>query len=388
MAVQAAPESLTPASADEAAEALRAAGADGRRVRPRGRGTKLGWGRPAEADLELSTRALDAIVEHNAGDFTAVLQAGVPLVAAQAVFAEAGQMLSWDPPLGPGAAATVGGIVATADSGPLRHRFGAVRDLVLGAQLALPDGTVARAGSKVIKNVAGYDLAKLFTGSFGTLGVVVEVSVRLHPRPAATATAVGRGDDPARLCAAASALAHLPLEHVALDVAWEHGHGAVLARFAGTTAAEQARAAMVALAEAGIESELSEDDDGRWDGLRDGQRSADGTVVRVSGTQTALADVVRAAEAAGARVAARAALGLAWITLPAAPDADAVAAVGELRTKLAPAPCVVLDAPAGVRGALDPWGEDDQAVLELSRRLKERFDPQRVCNPGVYMGAI
>jgi glycolate oxidase FAD binding subunit len=382
------PAVLEPTSAGEAAEALRAAGADGRRVRPRGGATKLGWGRPVDADAELSMRGLDAIVEHNAGDFTAVVQAGVPLSAAQEAFAAEGQMLSWDPPLGAGGAATIGGIVATADSGPLRHRFGAVRDLVLGVQLALPDGTVARAGSKVIKNVAGYDLAKLFTGSYGTLGVVVEMSVRLHPRPATTATAVGRAGDAGLLCAAASALAHRPLEHVALDVAWDDGHGAVLARFAGTTAAEQARAAMVALAEAGVESELAEDDAALWDGLRDGQRSRDGTVVHVSSTQTGLLGVLRAAEGLGARVVARAALGLAWVTLPRQVDADAVAAVGELRAKLAPAPCVVLDAPAGVRCALDPWDTDDPALLELTRRVKERFDPQRTCNPGLYVGGI
>ena len=107
-------------------------------------------------------------------------------------------MLAIDPPLGnPGQAATVGGVIATADSGPLRHRYGAPRDLVLGMTVALSDGTIARSGSKVIKNVAGYDLAKLFTGSFGTLGIILSVSVRLHPLPLATATALGASSDPA-----------------------------------------------------------------------------------------------------------------------------------------------------------------------------------------------
>ena len=95
-------------------------------------------------------------------------------------FAEAGQMLALDPP---GDDATIGGIVATGDSGPLRHRYGGPRDLVLGVTIALPDGTVARAGGKVIKNVAGYDLSKLMTGAFGTLGVIAQVALRLHPLP-------------------------------------------------------------------------------------------------------------------------------------------------------------------------------------------------------------
>ncbi|MDQ3858871.1 MAG: FAD-binding oxidoreductase, partial [Actinomycetota bacterium] len=218
-----------PSSARETAALLAEAGRDGLTVRPRGGGTKLAWGAPApEPDVELTTARLDRIVEHNAGDLTAVLQAGVRMADAQAAFAEVGQMLALDPPLdasnslllGSERSATVGGVVATADAGPLRHRYGAPRDLLLGVTVALSDGTVARAGGKVIKNVAGYDLAKLFAGSFGTLGVVVEVVVRLHPRPRATATAVGAGDDPGALARAAGRLGGLPLELEALDVTW------------------------------------------------------------------------------------------------------------------------------------------------------------------------
>ena len=119
-------------------------------------------------------------------------------------------MLALDPPLGAGGKATIGGVVATNDSGPLRHRYGSARDLVVGITVALSDGTVAKAGGKVIKNVAGYDLAKLFTGSFGTLGAILDLSLRLHPLPPATATAVGRSGDPAALAAAAAELSHAP----------------------------------------------------------------------------------------------------------------------------------------------------------------------------------
>ena len=133
--------------------------------------------------MDLETSGLDQIVEHNVGDFTAVLQAGVRLADAQAAFAAEGQMLALDPPLGADDGATIGGMVATADSGPLRHRYGGVRDLVVGMTVVLSDGTIAKSGGKVIKNVAGYDLAKLFAGSYGTLGLIASVSVRLHPLP-------------------------------------------------------------------------------------------------------------------------------------------------------------------------------------------------------------
>jgi glycolate oxidase FAD binding subunit len=157
-----------PGSPEEAAELLRSLGEAGRAVRPVGGRTKLEWGGLGEpVAVELETVAMAEILEHNEGDLTAVLQAGVPLAAAQARFAEASQMLALDPPLGRDDAATIGGLVASGDSGPLRHRYGGVRDLVLGITLALSDGTIAKAGSKVIKNVAGYDLGKLFTGSYG-----------------------------------------------------------------------------------------------------------------------------------------------------------------------------------------------------------------------------
>ncbi len=217
-------ESITPLDFDDAAAALAAATARGRAVRIVGGATKLGWGMPAAAaKIELRSGGLDRTLEHNAGDLTAIFEAGVPLARLQAELAEHGQMLAIDPPPVPGA--TVGGVFATGDSGPLRHRYGQPRDLVLGITVALSDGTIAKAGSKVIKNVAGYDLAKLFTGSFGTLGMILSLSVRLHPLPAGTVTAAGSAVRPRHLGSAALALARAPLELEALDVAWSDGGG-------------------------------------------------------------------------------------------------------------------------------------------------------------------
>ena len=370
------------------AEALASAAGRGEPLRIAGGRTRSDWGGvAAAAAAELETSALDAIVEHNEGDLTAVLQAGVPVAAAQAAFAGAGQMLALDAPLGSGEAGTIGGLVATGDSGPLRHRHGAVRDLILGIAVALPDGTVARAGGRVIKNVAGYDLAKLHCGALGTLGVVVEAVFRLHPRPSATRTVIARVRDPDALAAAAAALARAPLELLALDARWGAGEGALLARAGGAAADELTAAAGRVLAEAGLAAELVEDDEELWSAQREGQRATEGgCVVRVSGLPAQLAETARTADALEGALVGRAGLGLTWISFDA--GADAAAAVSECRARLAPSPCVVVEAPAEVRAALDPWGVADGPELTLMRRLKERFDPARVCNPGLQVGGI
>jgi glycolate dehydrogenase FAD-binding subunit len=394
---------VTPATADDAAAILADAAARGATVRPVGGGTRSAWGAPVSGDVALSTAGLDAIVAHNAADLTAVLGAGVPVAAAQAAFAEAGQMLAVDAPSLAGA--TIGGLVATGDSGPLRHAFRAVRDLVLGVRVALVDGTVARAGSNVIKNVAGYDLAKLMSGSFGTLGVICEVSVRLHPKPTLTATAVGRADDPEAIAAAAVALAHEPLEAISLDVRWEDGAGLVAVRMAGRTAAVRAGTVAAALAARGLEAGIEEEDEPLWAAQRSAQRAPQrapqraesrvgrsepdevdtgAVVVRVSTTNRGLAEVLGAARDLDARAVGRGGLGLVWLTLPAGDDA--VGRVQALRTRLAPAPVVVLDAPLELRSAIDPWG--DAGPVELMRRVKQRFDPQNTLNPGIYVGGI
>ena len=391
----------TPTSYDDAAELLQAAAADGRRrcVRFRGGGTKSEWGRAVpEPDLEICTQGLDRVLEHNAGDFTAVLQAGVPLAVAQAAFTQAGQMLALDPPLSPwGAAgddaaleasdagATIGGVVAANDSGPLRHKYGGVRDLVVGVTMVLSDGTIARAGGKVIKNVAGYDLGKLFAGAFGTLGLIAEVTVRLHPRPARTATVVARSSDPTELAVGGAVLAHAPLEADCLDLWWDASShaGALLARFGSADPGPRVEEAAAMLRKSGgLTVEIESDDGPCWEAQRAAQRGD--VVVKVSTLPASLPTAMAATQDLGGTLVARAGLGLAWIQLD---TTDVVPAIEELRRRLAPAPCVVLDAPNEVRAALDPWGGETGPV-ELMRKVKERFDPAGVCAPGLFVGGI
>lgn len=344
------------------------------------------WGACVTEGVEISTKGLATIHEHNAGDLTAVADAGVTLAELQAKVRPAGQMLALDPPLGAGEAATLGGIVATGDSGPLRHRYGSARDLVVGMTVALSDGTLAKSGGKVIKNVAGYDIAKLFTGAHGSLGAILGVSVRLHPISPTTATAVGRSRDPGLLGAAALGLSHAQVELQSLDVRWESGEGAVFARFGGSSAGGPARDAAGVMGERGLETEVFEDDAALWDAQREGQRSEEGTVVRISGLQTQLAELLRVARTLDARVVGRAGLGLFWVTLPS--QSNAAEGVESLRRALSPSPCAVLDAPDGVRGAVDTWGAPDPAALVLMRRVKQRFDPAGVCAPGLGAGGL
>src|SRR6266849_4706084 len=173
---------IEPGTESELAEVLRLSNEAGLAVIPRGGGTKLGWGNPpARADLILSTARLNEILEYAWADLTVSVEAGCTIQRLQETLAQHGQRLAVDP-LWP-EKASVGGVLSTSDSGALRLRFGAVRDLIIGATIALPDGTLASSGGKVVKNVAGYDLPKLVTGALGTLGVIVRAVFRLHPLP-------------------------------------------------------------------------------------------------------------------------------------------------------------------------------------------------------------
>ena len=284
---------------------------------------------------------------------------------AQRLFAEKGQRLALDPPDG---GATIGGVVASGDTGPLRGRYGGPRDLVVGMRVALSDGTLAKSGGKVIKNVAGYDIAKLFSGSFGTLGAIVEVSVRLHPIAPDTATAVGDAADPGELARGAAAIGGSPLEHQGLDIRWERGRGRGRVRFAGAVPRPQAEAAERLLRAEGLATEIVDEDESLWDEQRSAQRGP--LVVKVSSLPTRLGDLVRATEELGGLVVGRAALGLSWVRL----QEPSAAAVERLRRDFIAA---VQDRPADLD--VDPIAPMEPATRTLMQRVKERFDPAGVC---------
>ncbi|MGR7024235.1 FAD-binding oxidoreductase [Geodermatophilus sp. URMC 62] len=372
-------EVVRPGTVEEAAGVVRAAAADGRTVVPVGGRSKLTWAAPPEScDLLLDLTGLDRVVEHVAGDLTVVAEAGVRLADLQAQVGRAGQLLGLDPPE---EGATLGGVVSANASGPRRLRYGTTRDLLIGITVVLADGTVAHAGGKVVKNVAGYDLGKLFTGAHGTLGVVVSTTWRLHPVPPARRVVTLELPDAAAAGPLSIALARSTLTPSAVELVGTAGGGArlvVLFESIAESVAGQATAAL-ALLGGGEESEDLPEDFGRRPG------GADDVLLRLAYAPASLAAALEALPA-GTAVAAHAATGVTYAALPAG---EAVEALPRLRAALAPhdGTAVVLRAPDAVRDRLDHWGPVGDS-LDLMRRVKERFDPERRMSPGRFVGGL
>jgi glycolate oxidase FAD binding subunit len=372
-------EVVRPSSVDEVSDVLRAAAADGRTVVPVGGRSKLGWAAPPETcDLVVDLTGLDRIVEHVAGDLTVVAEAGVRLADLQSALAGAGQQLALDPPE---EGATLGGVVSANASGPRRLRYGTTRDLLIGITVVLADGTVAHAGGKVVKNVAGYDLGKLFTGAHGTLGVVVSTTWRLHPVPPARRVVTLDLADAAAAGPLAVTLARSTLTPSAVELVGTADGAArlvVLFESIAESVTDQARSA-VALLGGGEESDDVPGDLGRRPG------GADDVVLRLAHVPAGLAPVL-AALPPGTAVRAHAATGVTYAALPAA---DAAEALPRVRAAIAPhdGTAVVLRAPDDVRDRLDHWGPVGDS-LDLMRRVKERFDPERRLSPGRFVGGL
>lgn len=378
-------EAVIPQSFSEAAAVVAGAAAQGRPMRIVGGATKLGWGGSAPARaLHLQTTHLSRVVVHADG-LTATLNAGTPLVRAQGMLARHGMMLAADPQLGLGRrpAATVGGVVATGDSGPLSHRYGPLREQILGLTAALGDGTVLRTGPRTDHVPDGLDRTRLFTGSFGTLGVILAVDVRLRPLPGRTATALATSADPRRLLRAVEAISRSHTDLEAFDLAWRSGRGGLLAQLAGDAAHTRALAVADTMRSLELEdASVLADDSGLWARQRAGQRSADAALLRVSHRREELHQILSLADEAKATVVGRAARGILYLTL-------AVTEIARIRAGLPPgSSAVALDLPAAARGAVDPWDVPEGAELNLMRELKAQFDPAGVCNPGIFVGSI
>jgi glycolate oxidase FAD binding subunit len=380
-----------PGSTAEVAEVLGAAAARRLAVVARGRGTKLSWGRPPErVDLLVDLSRMAAVQDHAAGDLIVDVQAGTPLAAVQDAVAGAGQRLAVDDPLG---GATVGGALATNLSGPRRVGFGGPRDLLIGVTLVRADGVVAKAGGRVVKNVAGYDLGKLLVGSFGTLGVVTEAVFRLHPRSAARrlVTAPFERPEEAQQLVQSVVQAQVTPAAVEVDLPAE-GPGTVQVLLEGIEAGVAGRAATTRqlLGSAAEESDLPSDwGEFPWAGPRLGW-----TALKATFALSGLARVLTTARAAGADAGVRLHLrgsGGAGVLYGGAPDADP-AGVRQVVDRLRPecaalgGALVVLDAPREVKAAVDTWGP--VAALDLMRRVKHQFDPERRLAPGRFVGGI
>ncbi|MCW2640802.1 MAG: FAD-binding oxidoreductase [Dactylosporangium sp.] len=380
----------TPGSTEEAAAIVRAAAENDLAVVVRGAGTKKDWAAPPRRlDLIIDTHRLSGVVEHAAGDLITIVRAGTPLRELGEKLAPAGQQLALDAPLPD---STVGGTVAVSTSGPRRMLYGTVRDLLIGVTVVRPDGVVARAGGKVVKNVAGYDLGKLISGSYGTLGLVTECVFRLHPLPAATAYVsrrVSRADEAGRIAAAVLGAQVVPS---ALEVdAGPDGGIEVAVGLEGVPEGIKRRAAAVRELLGG-EAAVSDTPPAWWSAYPWGPGDVGlKLTAALSGVPTLLAAGRAARDRYGVPLALRgsAGAGVVYAGLPGTTSPESVAGVlDDLRAAAATASghAVVLTAPAPVRGRVDLWGPVDG--LHLMRRVKEQFDPDARFAPGRFVGGI
>lgn len=371
-----------PATLAEARDAVMSGGA----LLFAGAGTKLDWLDPVRrCDTIVRTSGLNRLLAHERGDLTATVQAGKPLAELQRELAGAGQWLAVDPPLGE-QGATVGGVFAADDAGPRRLRYGTLRDLVIGCTVLLADGAVARSGGKVIKNVAGYDLMRPLCGSHGTLGLVIELTVRLHPLPEAALTL--------RAPAAPHAAAGLALRLLAggaqpSAVEWADDTVWVLLEGRRAGLAERADAVRRAGAAQGLDMAPLDPDTAAaaWPALREQPAGRIGdTVLRAATLPDRFGDLAvafdRAVQRSGLQVTVHShvALGLHTARLSGGTAAAHTALASLWREQVAG-----LGGQAWLRRRVDgvelPTADPPPAA-QLMRRLKEALDPERRCAPG------
>lgn len=377
---------LRPNNAKDVAEALRTSGESKRRVRIRGAGTKDYLGDLEPTDIVVETLALRGVVAHVPADLTITVAAGTPFSEMREALARAGQFLPLDPPHAE--AATVGGIVAANSTGFWRARYGGVRDLLIGTTTALADGTVAHAGGRVVKNVAGYDLNKLLIGSLGTLGVITECTFKVLPLPSATeglAATFGRGQD---TFAAADAIARTSARPAALVVeSTSRGRWRLLVVARGDPAAVRRTIAIAeeaAHANGGSRAKDA-DVDAALAPLRELPGSAQGVLVRASlpiAAQSAFADIATRLE--GFRhLVADAASAIVRVLIEADDDSE-IAAADELLAgaRVCGGSARVERRPPALRERAATWGDGDAPGLFLMRRIKDEFDPNGILEPG------
>jgi glycolate oxidase FAD binding subunit len=381
---------LEPGNETELAAALRCAEAAGLCVVPRGGGTKTGWGnRPVRADLILSTARLNRVIEHAWADLTVNVEAGCTIQNLQNTLAQHRQRIAVDP-LWP-ERATVAGMLSTNDSGTLRIRFGALRDLVIGVTIALPDGTLASSGGKVVKNVAGYDLPKLVTGALGTLGVITRAIFRLHPLPRNEQSFTFVARDLADANRLALAVEDSKLAHTGLQARYAaETEPQIDVRFEGTDAGLAAQAAMLRkLAAPATEIPSS---GAMWQ-ARQELWAGPAAIAKISVLPTSIAEMCDSIRSSAESLAVRwkvvvQGTGLGWLRLEASSAPAIHRVLHTLRTELERlgGSLTVLRS-ADTMPAMDAWGSSGDA-LPLMLKVKQRFDPRGTLNPGRFVGGI
>jgi glycolate oxidase FAD binding subunit len=388
-----------PGTTEELSGVLALANERGLGVVPRGAGTKLSLGGvPERLDLIVSLSRMNEVVEHVPGDQIIRVQAGLTLSELLDRIKDSDQLLALDPPerdLG----ATMGGLVAANSSGPRRLRYGTVRDLIIGVTVVLADGTIAKAGGKVVKNVAGYDLSKLFTGSSGALGVIAEANFRLHPLPEAARTIAVDLDDAGKAGEASQEVMQSSVEPSSCELHWRGGQGTLSVLIEGISPGVEAQSETITeiLGNFGEPRSLSNEEADALGPEEPPGTGTDEVALKVSAFPAGLTDVLRTVEDAASRaglesrIVASAASGVAQVGLSGGGAEAQAAAIREIRDHIVDAypggSVVVWRAPAEAKQRVETWGPaGDKEVL--IRRVKERFDPRATMSPGRFIGGM
>ncbi|ESA35651.1 fad fmn-dependent dehydrogenase [Leptolyngbya sp. Heron Island J] len=354
-----------------------------------GQRTKFHWGNQRQLtniDVVISTARLNHVVEHWVDDFTMRVEAGLGLVALQNRLQPHNQFWPVDPLYEQ--QATVGGIVATADGGSLRQRYGSVRDTIIGVQFVRYDGEVVKAGGRVVKNVAGYDLMKLMTGAYGTLGILSQLTLRLYPITAQSQTVVLSGPTEA-IAKAALQVRLRGLTARAMDLIGGAQGLQLTGRFEGIAAGveEQVERFQAIATESGLTYELV--DDSLWSTLPQQLGEADQVLCKVGMLPTQLVPLLErlAKLPSGWLARLHNSSGLGLIALPADGTVDMVKSLEMLRSH-----CnshkgflTILQAPQSL--PLEPWGYTGNA-LTMMNAIKQQFDPHGLLNPGRFVGGL
>ncbi len=386
---------ITPTTIEAIAEILAAAAAEGQPVVPSGAGLHQHLGGPiSDTALRLSTLALDSIIEHSPADLIVRVETGVRLADVQRTLGEHGQWLPWDPPAG--AAATIGGLLAAARSGPLRLGYGTPRDWLLGATVVLGDGRVIKSGGKVVKNVAGYDSHKLQIGALGTLGVIATATFKVAPVLEQDVAMVGYFPTLAQALVAADQLRERPLSpvslatlsgsalHILLPDAPDSSVALILRSIglAASVARHAAAASALGLAEVADARHV-------WQQVGElaTPAEAQGVVLRCGVRPAAIAtllDAITQHAPANATIAGYPGIGLAYTCWEICDDL--ATRLASIRAAILPHDgyLVVESIPSALRGTLDIWGPPP-ATLAIMQRLRAQWDPARILNLGRFM---
>jgi len=413
-----------PATVEEISEVMRLASSERLSVVPWGSGTKISFGGiPERVDLLVGLARFNRVIEHEPADLTATIQGGALLREVQAYLGQRRQFLPLDPPLA--ARATIGGILATNASGPRRLLYGAARDLLIGLRVVHADGTATKGGAKVVKNVSGYDMPKLYIGSLGTLGIIVEGTFRIYPLPAVERTWVASFPDGEGVAPAVAAILAAPIVPGRLEVLSSAAAPLVAARAdlslpQGCVALASSVGSVAEAVDAQIAQikRLSEQNGAEMGWLLEGAAQEDfwaaisefvpndgsgraGVVLKASVLIAKVLNTIRRGEeiarAIGLQSFAICEAGTGIVRLHWTNNAGEPGVAVEVMAKAIEAlrgsivreggSLVVMSAPPTLKAAVDVWGPVGKA-LALMQELKQQFDPDRILNPGRFVGGI